>query len=118
MTEEGIGHLRGGANILMQVQSRERTGGVLELAKWALDPSPSVLSMGLETPRALLLSGPPGCGKSRLARKIAEQCGAAFLLRRGADLLDRFHQDGIAALAQAFDEARRGAPSIICIDDI
>ncbi|MBL0155791.1 MAG: AAA family ATPase [Bryobacterales bacterium] len=102
----------------MQVQSRERTGGVLELAKWALDPSPSVLSMGLETPRALLLSGPPGCGKSRLARKIAEQCGAAFLLRRGADLLDRFHQGGIAALALAFDEARRGAPSILYIDDI
>lgn len=102
----------------MQFQSRERTSRVLELAEWALDSSPRLMAMGLETPRGLLLSGPPGCGKARLARKIAVQCKAQFLLRRGVDLLDCFHQGGIAPLSQAFDEARRGAPCILYIDDI
>ncbi len=88
------------------------------MAEWALDSSPRLLAMGLETPRGLLLSGPPGCGKARLARKTAEQCEARFLMRRGVDLLDRFHQDGIQPLSQAFDEARRGAPCILYLDDI
>ena len=74
--------------------------------------------MGLETPRGLLLSGPPGCGKARLARRIAEQCEARFLMCRGIDILDRFHQDSVAPLSQAFDDARLGAPSILYIDDI
>ena len=102
----------------MQVQWRERTGRILELAKWALDASPSLAAMGLETPRGLLLSGPPGCGKARLTRRIAEQCEARFLMCQGIDILDCFHQDSVAPLSQAFDDARLGAPSILYIDDI
>ena len=118
MTEEPIVHSRGGVTTLMQVQSRERIGRALELAEWALDASSRLMTMGLETPRGLLLTGPPGCGKARLARRIADQCNARFQMRRGIDLLDRFHQEGISPLSQAFDEARREAPCLLYIDDI
>ncbi len=102
----------------MQVQSRERTGRVRELAEWALEANPHPMSMGLETPRGMVLSGPPGCGKARLARGIAEQCQARFLLLSGADLLDRFQQDGVAPLSRVFEEARGCAPCVFYIDDI
>lgn len=88
-----------------------------ELTRWALSES-SGQFLGLQAPRGILLSGPPGCGKTRLVRTAAMECGARFFPHKCGHLLDAFHQDGVASLTRAFDEARAHPPSILYLADI
>ncbi|MGJ5815014.1 AAA family ATPase [Paludibaculum fermentans] len=74
--------------------------------------------LGLQAPRGILLSGPPGCGKTRLVRTAAQECGARFFAHKCGHLLDAFHRDGVASLTRAFDEARAHPPSILYLADI
>lgn len=90
---------------------------IQELTRWAL-AAPSAQSLGLQAPRGLLLSGPPGCGKTRLARTAAIECGARFAAYRGAHLLDRFYREGVSCVTQIFEEARTNPPSVLYLADI
>ncbi|WP_394766510.1 AAA family ATPase [uncultured Paludibaculum sp.] len=89
---------------------------VRELIRWALG-EPSGQLMGLQAPRGFLLSGPPGCGKTRLVRAAAEEHGAHFFAHESGHLVDHFHRDGVACLTQAFDQARANPPSVLYLSD-
>lgn len=75
-------------------------------------------SYGLSLPNGMLLYGPPGCGKTFFAKKLAEEVGFNFMMRTPSDLKSRFvnaTQENIAAM---FKEAEENAPTIIFIDEI
>lgn len=69
--------------------------------------------------RGMLLAGPPGCGKTSLARAIAKDCGVHFLECSAAKWqMAGYLNDHLAAMARDFQEARRYSPSIIFIDEM
>ncbi len=73
---------------------------------------------GIPLPNGLLLYGPPGCGKTFFAKKLAEEVGFNFIMRTPSDLKSRYvnaTQENIAAM---FKEAEENAPTIIFIDEI
>lgn len=73
---------------------------------------------GISMPNGMLLYGPPGCGKTFFAKKLAEEVGFNFIMRTPSDLKSRYvnaTQENIAAM---FKEAEDNAPTIIFIDEI
>ncbi|MDP2858828.1 MAG: CDC48 family AAA ATPase [Bacillota bacterium] len=74
--------------------------------------------LGIEAPRGVLLSGPPGCGKTLIARAVAGETSATFLTINGPEIIHKFYGESEAHLRQIFDQAHRGAPSILFIDEI
>lgn len=73
---------------------------------------------GISLPNGMLLFGPPGCGKTFFAKKLAEEVGFNFVMRTPSDLKSRYvnaTQENIAAM---FKEAEENAPTIIFIDEI
>ena len=66
----------------------------------------------------MLLHGPPGTGKTTVARAAAAACGAHVVVINGAELLSRYVGESELALVKAFREAEQRAPSLIFIDEI
>ncbi len=74
--------------------------------------------LGIEAPSGVLLQGPPGCGKTLLARAIAAETDASFYSISGPEVIDKLYGESEAQLREIFDEAERQAPSIVFIDEI
>ena len=74
--------------------------------------------LGAAPPKGILLSGPPGCGKTLLARAVAGEANAAFISVSGADFVEVFVGEGAARVRDLFAEARSMAPAIVFIDEI
>ncbi|MFN2506287.1 MAG: AAA family ATPase [Acidimicrobiales bacterium] len=75
-------------------------------------------AVGATVPRGILLYGPPGCGKTLLARAVAGEAGAAFYSISGSDFVEMYVGVGAARVRELFREARRTTPSIIFIDEL
>jgi transitional endoplasmic reticulum ATPase len=74
--------------------------------------------LGVEPPRGVLLHGPPGTGKTLIARAVASEVSAHFVLLNGPEIINKWYGESEARLRDIFDEAQRKAPSIIFIDEI
>ncbi len=74
--------------------------------------------LGIEPPKGVLLHGPPGTGKTLLARAVAHETEANFFSISGPEVIHKFYGESEAKLREVFERARRGAPSIIFIDEI
>jgi transitional endoplasmic reticulum ATPase len=74
--------------------------------------------LGIEPPRGILLHGPPGVGKTHLARAIANEIGAHFLYVNGPEVLSSVQGGTEANLRAIFEEAMESAPSIVLIDEL
>ncbi len=88
-----------------------------ELAAFLSEPE-RYAQLGAEIPRGVLLYGPPGCGKTLLARALAGESGAAFLSISGSDFVEMYVGVGAARARDLFREAREHAPAIVFIDEI
>jgi 26S proteasome regulatory subunit T5 len=75
-------------------------------------------NLGIQPPKGVLLHGPPGMGKTLLARACASQTHASFLKLAGPQLVQMYIGDGASLVREAFALAREKAPSIIFIDEI
>ncbi|MEM1628878.1 MAG: proteasome-activating nucleotidase [Desulfurococcaceae archaeon] len=74
--------------------------------------------IGIEPPKGVLLYGPPGCGKTLLAKAVATEANATFISIVGSELVQKFIGEGARIVKELFNMARRKAPSIIFIDEI
>mmetsp|Transcript_34406 Transcript_34406/g.25481 ORF Transcript_34406/g.25481 Transcript_34406/m.25481 type:complete len:228 (-) Transcript_34406:411-1094(-) len=75
-------------------------------------------NIGIRPPKGLLMHGPPGTGKTMMARACAAQTKATFLKLAGPQLVQMYIGDGAKMVRDAFDLAREKAPAIIFIDEL
>ena len=78
----------------------------------------SFTKMGIEPPKGILLCGPPGTGKTMLAKAVANATNATFLGIVGSELAQKYIGEGGRLVRELFDLARDKSPSIIFIDEI
>ncbi len=74
--------------------------------------------LGIEPPKGVLLYGPPGCGKTLIAKAIASETDANFLQISGPEIMHKLYGESEAHLRSVFEEARKKAPSIIFFDEL
>ncbi|NTV22770.1 MAG: CDC48 family AAA ATPase [Nanoarchaeota archaeon] len=75
-------------------------------------------ALGIEPPKGILLYGPPGTGKTLLAKAVANETSANFLLINGPEIMSKYYGQSEENLRKKFEEAEKNAPSIIFIDEI
>ena len=75
-------------------------------------------ALGARIPKGLLLLGPPGSGKTLLARAIAGEAGVPFFSISGSDFVEMFVGVGASRVRDLFDQAKKSAPCIVFIDEI
>jgi len=74
--------------------------------------------LGIQPPKGVLLYGPPGCGKTLLARAVANETDATFFSVSGPEVIHKFYGESEKHLREIFEQAKAKAPSIIFIDEI
>ena len=74
--------------------------------------------LGIEAPKGVLLHGPPGCGKTLIARAVASETSANFFPVNGPEIIHKFYGESEAHLREIFEQASRNAPGIIFLDEI
>lgn len=89
----------------------------LEIVECLMAPA-RFATLGAKCPKGLLLTGPPGCGKTLLAKAIASTAAVPFIARSGADFNARFAGVGSSLVKELFGAARSIAPAVILIDEL
>jgi len=74
--------------------------------------------LGIEAPKGVLLYGPPGCGKTLIAKAIANETNAHFIHINGPEIVTKFYGESEARLRELFEEAKENSPAIIFLDEI
>jgi len=74
--------------------------------------------LGIDPPKGVLLHGPPGCGKTLIARAVANETDAYFAQISGPEIMDKFYGQSEANVRKIFEDATAHAPSIIFLDEI
>jgi transitional endoplasmic reticulum ATPase len=74
--------------------------------------------LGIKPPKGILLYGPPGTGKTLLAKAVANEAQANFLLAKGSDLLSKWYGESEQRIREFFARARQVAPSIVFFDEV
>lgn len=75
-------------------------------------------TLGIDPPKGVLLLGPPGCGKTLLARAVANESDVNFLSINGPEIISKFYGESEEKLREIFQQAHKSAPSIILIDEL
>merc|ERR1712070_970953 len=97
---------------------RKQMAQVRELVELPLRHPQLFKSIGVKPPRGILLYGPPGSGKTLIARAVANETGAFFFLINGPEIMSKLAGESESNLRKAFEEAEKNSPSIIFIDEI
>lgn len=74
--------------------------------------------LGIDAPKGVMLYGPPGCGKTLIARAVAHETDVRFYSINGPEIIGKFYGESESHLRAIFEEASKSAPSIIFIDEI
>ncbi|MFX0187490.1 MAG: CDC48 family AAA ATPase [Candidatus Hodarchaeota archaeon] len=90
---------------------------LIEAVDWPLSHPKIFSRMGITPPKGILLYGPPGCGKTLLARAIATESKANFISIKGPELLSKWVGESEKAIREVFRKAKMAAPCIIFFDE-
>jgi len=97
---------------------RKQMAQIREMIELPLRHPQLFKTLGVKPPRGVLLFGPPGSGKTLIARAVANETGAFFFLINGPEIMSKMAGDSEANLRRAFEEAEKNSPAIIFIDEI
>merc|ERR1712087_164247 len=97
---------------------RKQMAQIREMIELPLRHPALFKSIGVKPPRGVLLYGPPGSGKTLIARAVANETGAFFFLINGPEIMSKMAGESESNLRKAFEEAEKNAPAIIFIDEI
>ncbi|MBI2173171.1 MAG: AAA family ATPase [Candidatus Aenigmarchaeota archaeon] len=89
-----------------------------EVIEWPLKYGDSFKKLGIRPPTGVLLYGPPGCGKTMIAKAIANESGANFISVKGPELLSMYVGESERHIRDVFRRAKQVAPSIVFFDEI
>ena len=89
-----------------------------EAIEWPLKHGALFLQIGTTPPKGILLSGPPGIGKTLLAKAVAQESGVNFIAVKGPELLSKWVGESEQGVRQVFHKARLTAPCIVFFDEI
>ncbi|XP_041033267.1 transitional endoplasmic reticulum ATPase-like isoform X1 [Carcharodon carcharias] len=89
-----------------------------ELVQYPVEYPDKFLKFGMTPSRGVLFYGPPGCGKTLLAKAIACECQANFVSIKGPELLTMWFGESEANVRDVFDKARQAAPCILFFDEL
>ncbi len=91
---------------------------LIEAVEWPLKSPEKFTRMGIRIPKGIFLFGPPGCGKTMLAKAVAKESSANFISIKGPELLSKWVGESEKALRKIFKKARQVSPTIIFFDEI
>lgn len=91
---------------------------LIEAVQWPLQKPQVFERMGIKPPRGIILYGPPGCGKTLLARAIASESDANFISVKGPEVLSKWVGESEKAIREIFRKARLASPAIIFFDEV
>eukprot|EP00211_Chloroparvula_japonica_P005227 CAMPEP_0119135438 /NCGR_PEP_ID=MMETSP1310-20130426/19289_1 /TAXON_ID=464262 /ORGANISM="Genus nov. species nov., Strain RCC2339" /LENGTH=827 /DNA_ID=CAMNT_0007126321 /DNA_START=150 /DNA_END=2633 /DNA_ORIENTATION=+ len=97
---------------------RKQLAQVRELVELPLRHPSLFKKIGVKPPRGILMYGAPGCGKTLIARAVANETGAFFVLINGPEVMSKLAGESESNLRKVFEEAAKNAPAIIFIDEI
>jgi len=97
---------------------RKQLAQIRELVELPLRHPQLFKNIGVKPPKGILLYGPPGSGKTLVARAVANETGAFFFLINGPEIMSKMAGESESNLRKAFEEAEKNAPAIIFIDEI
>merc|ERR1711990_1284682 len=89
-----------------------------ELVQYPVEHPEKFLKFGMQPSRGILFYGPPGCGKTLLAKAVANECQANFISIKGPELLTMWFGESEANVREVFDKARSAAPYVLFFDEL
>ena len=91
---------------------------IREMVELPLKHPEIFIRLGIEPPKGVLLHGPPGTGKTLLAKAVANESEANFILLNGPEIMSKFYGESEKRIREIFEEAEKNSPTIIFIDEI
>ena len=89
-----------------------------EAVEWPLNTPEIFTRLGIKPPKGILLFGPPGCGKTLLARAVATESAANFITIKGPEIFSKWVGESEKAIREVFRKARMAAPAVIFFDEL
>merc|ERR1719266_2404843 len=89
-----------------------------ELVQYPVEHPDKFLKFGMQPSKGVLFYGPPGCGKTLLAKAIANECQANFISIKGPELLTMWFGESESNVRELFDKARGAAPCVLFFDEL
>ncbi|HNZ61111.1 MAG TPA: AAA family ATPase, partial [Methanofastidiosum sp.] len=91
---------------------------LMEAIEWPIKQPEAFVAMGIRPPKGIFLYGPPGCGKTLLAKAVAGESEANFISIKGPEILSKWVGESEKAMREIFRKARQAAPTVIFFDEI
>ena len=91
---------------------------LIEAVEWPLKHPEAFARLGVRPPRGILLYGPPGAGKTLLAKAVANESEANFISVKGPEMLSKWVGESEKAVREIFKKARQVSPCVIFFDEV